>query len=355
MIVRVRGIKIVRTKRGAGVYCYHRKSGKLIVGADGTPLQPSSPQFIDKVRELDGRPAKDVPQNDGRLGSLIHAYRASPEFTGLADRTKADYQRVFDHLQTLVDRRNITLIEFNRSTFILQLRDKAFSAHKRRFANYVVQVVSVLLGWGKPREWVTHNAADDVELIRRPRGMARANRPWTAQEREAVMKAAPAHLARPIALGMHAGQRQQDVLAFPKSGYRDGKVRWIAKKNGREIWLPAHPELRKHLEAAPKAATIFCLNSYGRMWTQAGFRASFFKLIGNLEAEKKVGPGLTFHGLRHTLGDSLAEIPGIDTRDIADVLGITEQMAKHYSAGADRHRRAAAAITKLHRRFPKRP
>jgi integrase len=63
-----------------------------------------------------------------------------------------------------------------------------------------------------------------------------------------------------------------------------------------------------------------------------------------------VGPGLTFHGLRHTAGKVLDEL-GCDTRTIAAVLGQrSEAMARHYSEEGDRRRRAVVAIKKLEQR-----
>jgi integrase len=88
-------------------------------------------------------------------------------------------------------------------------------------------------------------------------------------------------------------------------------------------------------------------NSRGLPWTESGFRASFFKKIRELETAQLVQPGLTFHGLRHTVATILAEA-GVSAEDIAAVLGQeSSEMAEHYSKEADRSRRSKAAIRKL--------
>jgi integrase len=75
--------------------------------------------------------------------------------------------------------------------------------------------------------------------------------------------------------------------------------------------------------------------------------------VSKLEAEGKVRPGLTFHGLRHTAGRLLAD-RGADPRTIAALLGHkTLQMAAHYSEEADRKKRAVAAVAKLRPRGKK--
>lgn len=334
--MRITGINRVRSK--GHVYLYDRKTGTRLTS------DPSDPAAILKELEIiRGHRSPEQEQKDGTLGGLIAAYRASPEFTELADRTKADYQKVLDYLKPLA---SMSVARFNRGEFLIGVRDKAYKKHKRRFANYVVQVSRLLLTWGQPRGWAKGNEAMAVPLIRRPKKMARANRPWAPHERKVVLSRAPKQLRIPIALGMFAGAREGDAIKFPRSGYTGTHVRWTAGKNSREIWLRAHPTLRQILREAPKDSTILCLNSRDRSWTESGFRASFFKFIRELEAEGLVEPGLTFHGLRHTLGDLLGEA-GCDTRDIAAVLGITEKMAEHYSKGADQRRRAESAMGKL--------
>jgi integrase len=79
-------------------------------------------------------------------------------------------------------------------------------------------------------------------------------------------------------------------------------------------------------------------------------RSSFFRLIRKLVQEGKVGPGLSFHGLRHTLGTALAEA-GCDTPTIAAVLGqATTAMAEHYSKNAKRKHLVGAAIDRIEER-----
>jgi integrase len=53
-----------------------------------------------------------------------------------------------------------------------------------------------------------------------------------------------------------------------------------------------------------------------------------------LEKDGRIGPGLTFHGLRHSVATELAEL-GYDDRTIADMLAQeSEEMPAHYSRRA---------------------
>lgn len=92
---------------------------------------------------------------------------------------------------------------------------------------------------------------------------------------------------------------------------------------------------------------MIVVGARGLPYTQNGFQRRFFGLIRKLSDAERVGPGLSFHGLRHTVGTRLAEA-GCDPRTIAAVLGQqTTAMADHYSRGADRRHLAKAAIERL--------
>src|SRR5579862_7392799 len=85
----------------------------------------------------------------------------------------------------------------------------------------------------------------------------------------------------------------------------------------------------------------------GQPYTENGFRAMFFRLVRELEKDGKVRPGLTFHGLTHTPGRTLAP-HGAEPRMIAALLGHkTLAMAAHYSDEANRRKLAKGAVAKL--------
>jgi integrase len=355
--IKVRGVKVY-SSRGK-LYAYHRATGKRIRAPFGTAA------FLAEVERLNG--AQPADPRPGTLGALIAAYRRSPEFLELAPRTRSDYQKVFDYLKPLD---GDPLIQIT-SSYVIDVRDAAFQAHKRRFANYVLAVLRLLLKWGSVRHLVETNQAAAVPKLRRPRGTPQANRAWDPDECEAVLAAAAGGLKVGIALGMFAGMREGDVIRAQRSIYDGGWLRWSQGKTGALVELPVHPQLREILEDGklhlrrdqtaeitgfpqkrlPNQIVVqsFTLvaNQSGLPYSANGFRVMFFRLIRKLEAEGKVRPGLTFHGLRHTAGRLLAD-RGADPRTIAALLGHkTLQMAAHYSEGADRKRRAVAAVAKL--------
>jgi integrase len=342
MVIRVKGVKKVVAK--GRTYYYHRKSGRRIEAPHGTLA------FADEVRQLDQRvrpkQQADSRARAGTFGELVNAYRTSPEFTGLAERTKKDYQRILNYLKPLHD---IHLSAFDAAQ-IWAIRDKANAKHKRRFANYVLQVLSRLFSWGGKRGMMVGNPAASVEHVRRPRDARKVNRAWREAEVNAVLEAAPPALRVPIAIGLYTGLREGDVIRITWAAYDGEAFETRQGKTGAPIWIPAHKRLREILDVAPRdGSTQIVVGSRGRPFTENGFQSRFFKFIRKLAAAGTVGTGLTFHGLRHTAGKMMADV-GCDTGTIAAVLGhADEKMAAHYSKEADQRRRAKVAMGKLER------
>lgn len=358
MLMRIKGVKPITVRRGAKVYRYyrHRKTGAVIKAAFGTA------EFAAEIARLDRR-AEETEPKPGTLAELIAQYRKAPEFTERAPRTREDYGKVFEYLAPIGDEPLVSIDQ----PYLYALRDKAFKHRKRRFANYVVQVVRLLLSFARRRGAVDTNECIGVETIPRPKGMKKANRAWSDGEREAVLTAAPIHLRAMIALGMFAALREGDACKIGRAGYDGSAIEAVASKNGEPLWIPAHFRLRTVLADADtarreardrkakrrKATAIdppnLVVNSRGWAWTESGFRASFFALIRRLEAKGAARPGLTFHGLRHTVGRLIVEAGGA-SKDVAAILGDrSEAMGELYSREFDRRSRTASMIKKLER------
>lgn len=341
MDFKVPGVKAYRSR--GKTYAYHRATGKRIKAPVGTAA------FMAEVERLNGGIAK-AEAKPGTLGALIQRYRAGPEFAELAPRTRSDYQKIFDYLKPLD---GDLLVDIN-SAYVIEARDSAFEAHKRRFANYVVAVLRLLLKWGEARDLVALNAAAAVPKLRRPRSAPVVNRAWSDEECAAVLSAATGGIKVAIALGMFAGMREGDALSVTRAAYDGSWLHWKQGKTGNDIEVPAHPMLKAILDAeidrrkthAVTALTLV-IGDRGGSYTGDGFRAMFFRHVRGLAQDEKVRSGLTFHGLRHTAGKALAEL-GAEPRMIAALLGHrTLAMAAHYSEEANRRKLAKAAVTKL--------
>jgi hypothetical protein len=165
-----------------------------------------------------------VTAEPGTLGHLIEKYRSHQAFTDLAPRTKADYQRVFDYLQPIAD---TPLVRFDKP-LVVRIRDKAATSKGRKFANDVKARLSGLFAWGAERGFIDANVATGIKDIRRKKGLPEANRPWSDQEREAVLERLPSHMKPAVALMMFTGLGPKDALLLPRNFYKTGGDRYPA-------------------------------------------------------------------------------------------------------------------------------
>jgi hypothetical protein len=296
--------KIKKVHAGDKDYYYHRPTGKRITAEFGTPA------FEAAVRDLDA--AIEPALASHTLGSLVAAYLASPEFGRLADATKRDYRRVFEYLKPIYP---MPLSQVT-GAFALSLRDKAFGRHKRRFANYVVQVLRLLFSWGVPRDFSSLNPAMGTPLIRKPKGEVKGNRPWTVEEFYILLDVAKGGMRVAIALGGYAAVSEGDMLILTGQNLRGHVLEFVRKKTGVPVHQSMHGELVEILAALPPVTADepqnLVLNAWGKPFTGSGFRASFFKLVRKLHVD---GPNAVLCGLRsepgsgHSIESMLLTIP----------------------------------------------
>ncbi len=141
-----------------------------------------------------------------------------------------------------------------------------------------------------------------------------------------------------LTLCAFTGLRKGDALTLTKAAY-DAESGWIAAntaKTGQKVQWPVIAPLRAVLDAAPvHDAITLAATSKGRPRSVSGFDTEWQRPRTRLEAEGEIGPGLTLHGLRHSVAHVLAE-QGFSLRTIANALGqSSEAMARHYSRDAD--------------------
>jgi integrase len=343
--VRIKGIKRFQHRKSGIWYTYHRASGTCI-----EPPHPfGSAEFMVALAAAEAR-HKSKKAGKGTFGELVDAYKVSSAYLTLKDRTRSDYEKVFDWLRGAKGKgASMPIAQFD-SAFVRALREKAFQQRKRRFANYVMAVVSLVFSHAieARNPAVKLNPAAGVKKVRRPTDEKIANRAWTEDEKRVVLDEAPAHLVPPIAIARWSGMREGDIIHLPKTAYRDGALNLTTAKRGVPHWYPCPKPLAEILDAIPpNDGMTLCVSSRGTPWTEDGFRSSFFKLIRRLTKESRVQPGLTFHGLRTSFGEEARE-HGFDVRSIADAMAQRDtKSAEHYVRNADKRRSAKAVSAAL--------
>ena len=317
MRIRLKGINSYTAKLADGTtqtYWYAWKGGPRLRGEPGTP------EFIASYNEA---AAQKIQAPAGRLLSALQAYQASDDFRQLAERTRADYAGIIQHviepkfsdfpLSALSDKRT-------RGVF-MEWRDK-LALKSRRQADYAWTVLARVLSWSKDRGRISVNPCERGG--RTYRG-SRADKIWTADDEAAFLRSAPAHLHLPLLLDLWTGQRQGDLLRLPWSAYDGARIRLRQSKTGSRVVIPVGAPLKAALDAAAKRSTIILTTIEGKPWTPDGFRVSWRK------ARIKAGvAGVTFNDLRGTAVTRLAlaecseaeiaTITGHSLRDVRSIL-----------------------------------
>lgn len=348
------GLKPVRRKLATGAartYWYHRATGQRLAH------DPTTTEGLLEVKALDAKATALVALSDpaGSLAALWTAYRDSPEWRALKPRTRSDYQAVRDWLGKAAEKATVKAITPEQ---VLALRDKAAKAKGRRFGNYVLQVLRLVIEWGRPRGWRSDNPAMGLKTIRKPKGERRVNRAWSSDEVEAFTRGCPAQLMVPFAMGLFAGMRQGDALAVTWAAYNGSQLGWYASKNDEFCQAPATGVFKAILDGAHEGhrkskvpALQVAVNAYGQPWTASGFRASFFKRIRKLQTAGLMKPGCTFHGLRHTIGTFARDGEESEFRIAAAIGDRTTAMAAIYGRDADRLKAQTAILGDVQKRF----
>lgn len=312
-IVKVKGIKRYRHPKTGIWYSYHRASGICIE----PPHAFGSPEFFEALAKAE-KSLKKVEPIPHTWGAAVKGYRLSPAFTELAPRTKSDYEKVLLWLKGF-DPDPLSSFTGPRC---YKLRDRAFRQKKRRFANYVGTILSLVLAHAvRYGMGITENPAYGMEKIKRSKQDKEPNIPWLKEEVDAFLEVAPPHIAAPFATAYHLGMRGEDVVMLPKTAFKNGALHVKTGKTGIEMTYPVPEALRGLLEAMPKQNSMrLFVNSRGRPWSTNGFRHQVFGIRNDLAKEGKIRRDLTLHGLRTTLAHEAAEM-GIDEKKIADGLG----------------------------------
>jgi integrase len=338
MRVRLKGINSITKTLADGrvvTYYYAWKGGPPLRG------RPGSPEFIASYNEA---AARKVVLPRGTLLSVLQAYQASEDFTGLAESTRRGYVGLIRRIEQAFGDFPLSALTDRRTRGVFMAwRDRYAVSSGRRQADYAWSVFARVLAWGLDRGLTLANPC--TRGGRLYRGSRRDNI-WTVADEALFLGRAPERLRLPLLLALWTGQRQGDLLRLPWSAYDGTHIRLRQSKTGARILIPVGAPLKAALDATPKLSPIILTSRDGKPWTSGGFKSSWQR------ACKRIGvAGLTFHDLRGTAVTRLA-LKGATEAEIATITGHSLQsvraiLDKHYLARDPAL--AESAIAKLER------
>ena len=256
-----------------------------------------------------------------RFRSLVVAYRASDDYTKLADSTKRKWGAWLDRIGEYFG--DLQVAQFDRPEKIRPIirawRNRW--ADKPRTADYGLQVLSRVLSHAvDPLGRITGNPCEGIKQFY---SGGRSDIIWTDQDIAQLKATCSAEIAHAVDLAAYSGLRLGDLLRLSWSHVQKHAIEITTGKSRyrREAIIPLYNALRDVLARVPRRTTTVLTNSRKRAWTVNGFTSAFNRA--------KHGAGMAdrdlhFHDLRGTAATRFY-VAGLSERVIAEIMGWEEE------------------------------
>ena len=243
------------------------------------------------------------------LEALIGAYRRSPEWGALGERTRTNYSI---YLRPLEEVGHLPVRQMKRRELLL-IRDAIAKARGNGAGTGFLRAASALFGWAVNHDWIEHTPVHRIKRL--PGGHLRA---WTRAEADAAVEGLPEHLRRVVLLGRFTGQRRGDLCGMTWSSYDGTTLRLVQQKTGAALVIPCHPVLKSALDGWRRDASAVTIltNTLGRPWVAQHLSHELPKALARLGLARD----LNVHGLRKLAAAELADV-GCTMHEIAAITG----------------------------------
>lgn len=321
-------------KRHLPAHIYAKK-GVLYFQRRGYPTvriesEPGTKEFaLEYAALLNG--ARFTPKIVARdFNALVKDYLRSSRYRNLAPRTARDYEKVLRWVQDKLGPMPVAGIQ--RKDVI---RSRDANAETTRFANYIVQVLRILLEHSIDIGWRQDNPAKGVSLIKSNQAPRQA---WPRDKIDAYRAEADGLALLIFEMCLGTGQRIGDVLKMRWSDIDGDGISVKQGKTGSALWIPFTPRLRSVLADTPRIGLTICAYADSRPVKY------FYAAKKVREIRERIGAlDYDIHGLRYAAAAELAAA-GCSDEMIAAITGHkTSAMIAKYAGPSRQRSRAKAA------------
>lgn len=289
---------------------------------------------------------------DDCFATVVRAYMASPKFAGYADESRELWGRYL-RLAADPDRLGAVSLQTIRPSLVQRYLDAMSGKPGKQAAT--LAALKQLERWAIVRDTLPRPITTGVEIEESDGG----HTPWTDEHVALAEKHGRSDMARVVALGANTGQRGSDLIRMGWSNIErfngtDG-INVVQKKTGRRVWVPITSTLATIMATWEKKPGPFLTKMGGHPWTREQLTAAWTRhRDSNRELEQLKLDGLVIHGLR---GHACVRLlrAGANTRQISDMVGMSEPMVKNYTKLSDQRENASAAIYHMERTLRERP
>jgi integrase len=196
------------------------------------------------------------------------------------------------------------------------------------------------------RSFLKHAKHDVTGGIKAPKAKSNKHKSWPVEVMAQYEAKHPvgtkARLA--FALARYTGAGRAEIATMGPTHVVNGEISIARQKTNVTATITVHPELAAIIAATPTIGlATFLIAKGGRKFSAKGLGNQFRQWCD----DAGIPSHYTMHGLRHTMGDTLAE-KGSNPNEIASVLGhASVRTALHYTQGADRKVMSRKAMARL--------
>lgn len=275
----------------------------------------------------------------GTFAAVIRAYTSSPKFAAYAANTRDMWGREL-RLAELPETLGALSVHVIRPSLVQAFLDGLANRPGKQAT--ALAALRQLEKWAIVRDLLPHAITTGIEI----EGSDGGHVPWTDEQVEFAERTARRELARAVTLAANTGQRGSDLVKMRWTDIEDYKgrpgINVKQVKTGRELWIPLTQALSAAMATWERRPGFILLRPTGIPWTRKALTSAWI-------TERATIPplaGLVLHGLRATAVVRLSR-SGASTRQIADMVGMSEEMVAHYCRHSVQRENASAAIVYL--------
>lgn len=300
------------------------------------------------------RPTVDTVFARNSFGRLIRDYLTSPKFRGYAASTQQMWgAKLWEAARPDVLGR--TGVDKIRPSLIQAFLDRFIQNPSSQAVAYAA--IKQLEGWAIVRDRLPRAITTGCEVEDFDGGHI----PWTNEQVAIGERYAPQHLSRIITMACNTGQRGSDIVRMRWTDIENYNGRSgilvTQKKTNNVTWVPFTQGLSEAMARWERRPGFIFLRGDGMPWAERKELSKAWERERDSNADlaplrdipfKGKLKDLVLHGLRGTACVRLLRA-GANTRQISDMIGMSEEMVRRYTRFSEQKQNAIAAVIHLDR------
>jgi integrase len=326
----------------------YRKTGQPIYYFKNPPGTKGFKEELEACEQAAPQPVgagRAIPKS---VSDLVARYYASVEFNGGGADDRQRRRLLIESFRAELGDDLVANFTFAHIEAILLKRSVKRQEGKRMVGGKVAaqnlrKQLRRLFAYGKRLGWIASNPVEDATKIKVEK--TGGFHTWTEGEIAQYQTRHPLGTKARLALEiiLWTGQRRGDARLFGPDQMKRGKINYQQGKTGKDLWLPAAPQLMEAIAAMPSVGLkSYLVTEYGKPFSRAGF--------GNWFRDRCDEAGLpqcSAHGLRKAIARRMAQRGGTN-QGLKAVGGWSgDQEVATYTAAVDQEALADATLSRV--------